>query len=286
LDFYIVIPARNEEDSIAQSLESLTQQTLLPKKIVVVNDNSTDGTQKIIESYVDKYEFISLVNSQSSNKHLPGAKIINAFYTGFETLDSNYDVICKFDADLIFPENYIERLALHFNTHEALGMVSGFCYIEKNSQWVLENLTNKDHIRGALKAYRKQCFEDIGQLKRSIGWDTIDELLAKYYHWELKTDISLQVKHLKPTGASYNVAAKYSQGEAMYKMRLGYTLTCITGLKMCLKKKSLRPIQNYIFGYLKANFDSTTFLVTQDQGKFFRTLRWRGIKNIVFKQNV
>jgi hypothetical protein len=26
--------------------------------------------------------------------------------------------------------------------------------ISKNGEWILENLTDKDHIRGALKAYR------------------------------------------------------------------------------------------------------------------------------------
>ena len=39
---------------------------------------------------------------------------INAFYKGFKTLDDGYDVICKFDADLIFPPNYLETIAHHF----------------------------------------------------------------------------------------------------------------------------------------------------------------------------
>mgnify|MGYP000745629255 CR=1 FL=1 len=169
LNFYIVIPAHNEQDSIGLTLDSLVRQTLLPKKIVVVNDNSTDRTQDIIESYTSKYSWIQLVNTKSSNEHLPGAKIINAFYKGFEVLDNDYDVICKFDADLIFPLNYLEQIALHFNSNEHLGMVSGFCFIERNGQWVLENLTNKDHIRGALKTYRKDCFIQIGKLKPSMG---------------------------------------------------------------------------------------------------------------------
>ena len=43
-----------------------------------------------------------------------------------------------------------------FQSDDKIGMVGGFCYIEKNGNWVLENLTDKDHIRGALKAYRKE----------------------------------------------------------------------------------------------------------------------------------
>ena len=278
MNFYIIIPAHNEQSSIGLTINSLANQTLLPKKVVVVNDNSTDKTEDIIEGYAEKYPWLCLVNSKSSNQHLPGSKIINAFYKGYDTLDNNYDVICKFDADLIFPNNYIERIANHFKANENLGMAAGFCYIEKNNTWILENLTRKDHIRGALKAYRKACFLEIGKLKSSMGWDTVDELLAKYYDWEILTDESLRVKHLKPTGVSYNKASKYLQGEAMYKMRYGLTITFISALKLAYKKRSLSLFKDYMSGYFKAKKRNIAYLVSLDEGKFIRKLRWQGIK--------
>jgi glycosyltransferase involved in cell wall biosynthesis len=279
MNFYIIIPAHNEDACIALTLESLINQSLPAKQIVVVNDNSTDETQAIISKFSAKYSNISVVENISSNKHLPGSKIINAFYKGFETLNDDYDVICKFDADLIFPKHYLEQLAVHFKNNERLGMVAGFCYIKKNEDWVLENLTRKDHIRGALKAYRKQCFLDIGKLKPSMGWDTVDELLAKYYNWELLTDESLHVKHLKPTGISYNKASKYLQGEAMYKMRYGFIITLISALKLAFKKKNLILFRNYMSGYFRAKKQGITPLVTKEQGQFIRKLRWDGMKN-------
>lgn len=274
MNFYIVIPAHNEASFIGKTLESLVSQTVLPKQVVVVNDNSTDDTQHIVE-YFTKHEWISLLNITSSDSHLPGSKIINAFYKGFETLDDNYDVICKFDADLIFPKNYLEQLALHFNSDSKVGMASGFCYIESNGEWVLENLTRKDHIRGALKAYRKACFLEIGKLKPSMGWDTVDELLAKYYGWHIITDESLHVKHLKPTGKSYNKTAKHLQGEAMYKMRYGFAITFISALKLAYKKGNLTLFNDYISGYFKAKKNNAERLVTEEQGKFIRKLRWK-----------
>jgi glycosyltransferase involved in cell wall biosynthesis len=277
LDFYIIIPAHNEESSIGLTLDSLINQSLPPKKVVVVNDNSTDKTQDIVEAIAERHSNISLVNSKSSNEHLPGSKIINAFYKGFETLDENFDVICKFDADLIFPSNYLEQLTYHFNRDNTLGMVSGFCYIEKNSNWILENLTRKDHIRGALKAYRKNCFLEIGKLKPSMGWDTVDELLAKYYDWKVLTDQSLHVKHLKPTGISYNKASKHLQGEAMYKMRYGFFITFISALKLAFKKRKLMLFNNYLAGYFKAKKEKLEFLVSEDEGRFIRNLRWKGM---------
>lgn len=282
MKFYIVIPAHNEEDSIGLTLDSLVYQSLQPHKIVVVNDNSSDGTKKIVENYEEKYQFIKLVNTSSAQLHLPGAKIINAFYKGYKSLDDNYDVICKFDADLIFPKNYLEQLAFHFNTNEKLGMAAGFCYIQKNNEWIIEGLTNKDHIRGALKAYRKECFNNIDKLKPSIGWDTVDELLAKFYKWQIKLDDSLKVKHLKPTGSTYNKASKHLQGEAMYKMRYGIILGILTGLKMAWRKKSLSYFFDYALGYLKALFNKTDYIVTKEQGKFIRNYRWKGIRSKFF----
>lgn len=277
MEFYIIIPAHNEEDFIGKTLESLVKQKLLPKKVVVVNDNSTDNTYQRAEEYASKYTWISVLNTKSSDAHLPGSKIINAFNKGLESLDTNYDIICKFDADLIFPENYLEQIAKHFNAHPKLGMASGFCFIEKNNDWVLENLTNKDHIRGALKAYRKECFEQIGQLKPSMGWDTVDELLAKYHGWQILTDETLHVKHLKPTGKSYNKASKYLQGEAMYKMRYGFWITLISALKLAYKKGSFKLFRDYMNGYFKAKSNKTEFLVSENEGKFIRDLRWKGI---------
>lgn len=279
MNFYIIIPAHNEASSIGLTLDSLVNQTHLPKKVVVVNDNSTDNTQDIVEAIAERHSWVSLVNTTSSNEHLPGSKIINAFYKGFETLDDNYDLICKYDADLIFPKNYLEQLAHHFANNKKLGMAAGFCYIEKDNEWVLENLTNKDHIRGALKAYRKECFNQIGKLKQSMGWDTVDELLAQFYGWTILTDETLKVKHLKPTGISYNKASKYLQGEAMYKMRYGFIITFISALKLAYKKKSFGLFKDYLAGYFKAKKEKMDYLVSEKEGAFIRDLRWKGVFN-------
>lgn len=279
MNFYIVIPAHNEADAIGKTLESLTLQSLQPKKVVVVDDNSSDTTFKIAQDFSLKFNWIMVVQNSSSDEHIPGSKIIKAFYKGFGCLDDNYDILCKFDADLIFPPNYLEVLSEHFTSNEKLGMVSGFCYIEDKGVWVLESLTRKDHIRGALKAYRKQCFMDIGKLKSSMGWDTVDELLAKYHGWEILTDDTLHVKHLKPTGSSYNKSSKHLQGEAMYKMRYGFWIALISALKLAYKKKSIRLFKDYASGYLKAKRNKVDFLVDRNEGKFIRKTRWKGILN-------
>ncbi len=279
MDICIIIPAYNEEDYLANTLQSLVNQTYKIKQIVVVNDNSSDSTQDIIESFTEKYSFIKGLATKSESIHLPGSKVINAFYKGLNLIDNDYEIICKLDADLIFPPNYFETIIEHFKNNTSCGMAGGFCYIKKNGAWVLENLTNKDHIRGALKAYRSECFNQIGGLKNTMGWDTVDELLAQYHGWTIKTDENLKVKHLKPTGLNYSKTARNKQGEAFYKMRYGFILSFIASAKLAYNKKSFLFFKNTLVGFLNSSRKSLDYMVSEKEGKFIRKIRWKGIKS-------
>ena len=282
MKYYIVIPSYNEEALIGLTLQSLISQTVLPSKIVVVNDNSTDRTAEVVLEFAKENPYISLVNKTSENIHLPGSKVIQAFQKGFETLDDNYDLIVKLDADLIFPTNYFETIIKHFESDSKIGMAGGFCYIEKNGDWILENLTDKDHIRGALKAYRKETFQQIGGLKPAMGWDTVDELLCKFHNWKVVTDESLHVKHLKPTGANYNKTARYKQGEAFYSLGYGFWITAIASLKLAMRKGKPLLFMDYINGFWKAKSAKKPMLVNPEQAKFIRNYRLQKMKEKLF----
>jgi len=282
LKTYIIIPAYNEAEFIGETLQSLIDQSRPADKIVVVDDGSTDNTPEIVSEFTKKHPEISLIKNTSKGKHLPGSKVVNAFNLGFKTLDDNFDIVCKFDADLIFPKNYLEKISIHFKENTKIGMVGGFCEIQKNGEWVLENLTGKDHIRGALKAYRKACFKDIDGLKPAMGWDTVDELLAQYHGWEIKTDENLRVKHLKPTGKNYNKTSKYKQGEAFYSLRYGFVITFIASAKLAFKKKDLGFFLNCITGFLYAKNEKRPYLVNKDEGRFIKNLRWKKMQEKLF----
>lgn len=282
MKYYIVIPSHNEEKFIALTLESLARQTVLPSKVVVVNDNSTDKTGEIVMAFAEKHPWITLVNKTSEAIHLPGSKVVQAFQKGLESIDDNYDFIVKADADLIFPDNYFETIISHFKSDDQIGMVGGFAYIEKNGEWILESLTDKDHIRGAFKAYRKACFDQIGGLKPAMGWDTVDELLCKFYDWKVVTDESLKVKHLKPTGANYNKASRYKQGEAFYTLGYGFFITAVASLKLAMRKGKPLLFLDYLKGFWKAKSENKTMLVTPEQAKFVRSYRWKKMKEKLF----
>ena len=277
LRFGIIIPAHNEGDILAQTLNSLLGQTLPAHSIVVIDDNSTDHTATVLADYCRRFPQVKTLYRSSSVQRLPGAKIVQAFNAGLPLVEQ-VDIICKYDADLIFPPNYLETLQTYYLQNPQMGMCGGICSIEKDGKWLKENLTNKNHLRGALKSYRKECFEAIGGLKEAMGWDTVDELLAQYHGWELLVVEDLLVKHLRPTASRYNSQAQYMQGGMFYRLRYGGVLSFLASAKLAYKKRSLRLFWDYMKGYFKAKKEKQPFLVTPEEGKWICAYRWRHIK--------
>ncbi|WP_422084218.1 glycosyltransferase [Ulvibacterium sp.] len=285
MDYYIIIPAHNEEAFLADTLNSIQQQTLLPKKVIVVNDNSTDGTESIIDDFVKSGSPFEKLNIASSTDHLPGRKVINAFNRALEILDGAYDFLVKLDADIILPHNYFERVAEIFRVHPEVGIAGGFAYEKDgNGEWKLNHPMNKDHVRGAFKAYTKACFIAINGLRNAMGWDTVDELLAQYHGFKIFTEDSLEVKHLRPTGKAYNKKARLLQGEAMYTMGYGVLLSGIASLKMALKQRNLNVFFHNLRGFFKAKKKKTPYLISEKEVKFVRKLRWKNIRRKFVKK--
>lgn len=262
---------------MAKTLDSLLGQTLPAHSIVVIDDNSTDHTATVLADYCRRFPQVKTLYRSSSVQRLPGAKIVQAFNAGLPLVEQ-VDIICKYDADLIFPPNYLKTLQTYYLQNPQLGMCGGVCSIEKDGKWLKENLTNKNHLRGALKSYRKECFEAIGGLKEAMGWDTVDELLAQYHGWELLVVEDLVVKHLRPTASRYNPQAQYMQGGMFYRLRYGGVLSFLASAKLAYKKRSLRLFWDYMKGYFKAKKEKQPFLVTPEEGKWIRAYRWRHIK--------
>lgn len=283
MNYYIVIPAHNEEAYLATTLDSVVQQTLLPKKVVIVNDHSTDGTEQIIDRYAAEYAFMEKVNTTSSGLRLPGSKVITAFNAGLEQLDEAYDFIVKLDADLILPADYFEKIAGIFQSHPEVGMAGGFLH-EKDGQgrWKLFHPMDRSHIRGAFKSYTRACFKAMGGLKNAMGWDTLDELLAQFYGFGLYTDESLVIKNLRAVGSAYSKKARLLQGVAMYRMQYGFRLSALASLKMAWKKRKPMVFIDNMRGYLKARIEKQSFIVTNEQGLYIRRLRWKNIRRKLF----
>ncbi len=278
----IIIPAHNEEIFIADCLHSFVHQTHKPDELIVVDDSSSDSTFHIASDFASDHEWIKVVQKESTDEHLPGQKVVEAFNYGLAKASIEYDLIGKFDADIILPENYFEKMLNHFQANWLLGMCSGLLYVEKNGKWVYEKIAKPSHVRGPIKLYFRKVFELMDGLRLGTGWDTVDALLCQYHNFEVKTDPTLLVKHLRPTGHGYSTKNHRAKGEALFKMRYGLPLAKLALLKMSLQAKSPKLYILGIWGYLSAYVIRPPRFVTSKEGSFIRKLRWKGVlRNLV-----
>ena len=290
MKFLLIIPTHNEEKNILFCLESLKNQTFQDFKCIIVNDGSTDKTKEIVGKFVEnnlQFEIFNLKESEYS----PGAKVVRTFNKGLESVNlKDFDIVCKFDADIIFPENYLKKINEVYEKNPKAGMVSGIVKIKKSifeknlafdfkdekSQWTFENISSKNHVRGPIKSYRKECFQDMNGLRPVLGWDNIDVMLAKKHGWEVLTIKGLWVKHLRPTAYKYKNQKAEKLGEYFYNIGLSFPLTLISSGKSSLKNKSFFEFFITLKSFLKQNHPRS---LSKDEIQFIRNLRWKEMLN-------
>ena len=295
MKFLIIIPAHNEENNISFCLESLKKQNFQDFVCMIVNDGSTDRTAEIINNFKIQDSRFRVLDLETS-EHSPGAKVVRTFDKGLQALDwKDFDVVCKYDADIVFPTNYLEKINQTFETNPKAGIVSGLVYIKKyksnseiknlrnpnenwldfsnkNNEWIFENLSSKNHVRGPIKAYRKECFEDMNGLRTVLGWDNLDILLAKKHGWDVVTIKDLWVKHLRPTAYKYKSQKAEKLGQYFYNIGLSLPLAMISSAKSSFKNRSAKEFFITINSFLKQKERQN---LSTEEIKFIRNLRWK-----------
>ncbi len=99
----VFTPAYNAQKTIGRLYESLKRQTEKDLQWVVVNDGSTDNTEKLINSYIDE----NILNIKYGSFENQGK--YSAYNKGLDLADGEY-FICV-DADDYIPDDTIHRIA-------------------------------------------------------------------------------------------------------------------------------------------------------------------------------
>jgi poly-beta-1,6-N-acetyl-D-glucosamine synthase len=211
----LITPLRDEEGYIEAMIESIIAQSVRPTKWLIVDDGSTDKTPVIVRRYCERFDFIELLQLPPRTERRPGGE--GAIAAALNSLDlSQFDFLARFDADLLFENDYFERILAKFVENPQLGIAGGGLYINRNGRLIPEQAPEY-HVRGALKMYRRECFNELGGLATYIGWDTIDEVSAWSRGWKTSSFMDIRVIHRRPTGEGMQAVRIYRErGRAEY----------------------------------------------------------------------
>lgn len=94
-----LVPAHNEQASIAATIQALLAQSRVPDRIIVLSDNSTDNTLKAAQ----RFPWPVTAIATQDNKH----KKSGALNYGWRTYCQDADVVICLDADTVLPPNAI-----------------------------------------------------------------------------------------------------------------------------------------------------------------------------------
>lgn len=252
MDYIVITPVYNEEKLLSNYIDSIVNQATKPVKLILVDDNSTDDSAEIIKAYCRKHNWIVYIHHPAARKKSQGAKVIRAFNYGLENISlKEVDFISKIDADLELPLNYFKEVINVFSSKPEVGITGGYILEKKKGNWCRINQANY-HIRGALKSYRVESFNQIEGLMPVLGWDGLDEMKIFYNGWE-SHNIEIGVKHFRSASIDYNQRClAFKKGYSNYKSGSNLFLAIIRALVRIKKKPYLIYSIYYLTGYTKA----------------------------------
>jgi hypothetical protein len=200
--YVLITPARNEQDFLEGTIQSVISQTLRPVRWVIVSDGSTDRTDDIVRLCAVKHDWVELVRMPERKERNFAGKVI-AFKAGLDRLKGlDFEVLGNLDADITFEPGYFEFLMGKFAENPRLG-VGGTPFQENGVQYDYR-FTSVEHVSGACQMFRKQCFEDIGGYTpiRGGGIDLVAVVSARMKGWETRSFLEKACEHHRKMGTA------------------------------------------------------------------------------------
>jgi biofilm PGA synthesis N-glycosyltransferase PgaC len=281
VSYVIVTPVKDEERYLPLTLRSVTRQTLLPRRWIIVSDGSVDQTAQIARQWAARHHWITVVEKENEGPRRRGGGVVRAFYRGFELVrDEPWEFVVKLDGDLSFGPKFFERIFAEFARRPRLGISSGVSYAWTGRRWV-EEKASRGYTYGETKVYRRRCFEQIGGLVEHMGWDGIDHIKAIQLGWEAERTREVFYHHRRQGQATGFVRAELEEGLCSYYMGYHPLFLVARGIKRmrCYPYGvgGLALIGSYWWSWLKRR-------PRYEDAGFVRFLRRNQVRKLLFQK--
>ena len=184
MKFSILVPAYNEEQSIASCLNSLISVAYDDKKIIVIDDASTDHTVQAVEEFLDKG--VILVRREKNGGRAA------ALNSGLQRATG--EVIITTDADTVVPSDWLQRFLSCFEQQGVVAVGGAYQAYNKdkplvNATSILDQILNgvfrkslvPNKLSGVNSAIIRKVLLDLGGFNENSWWSEDSEL-----GWKLK----------------------------------------------------------------------------------------------------
>lgn len=121
----VIIPCFNDGKYIMKALQSIYIQTLLPEKIIIVDDGSNAETKKVLKNI--KHSSVEIIYQENKG-------VSNARNTAIELAQTDY--ILNLDADDYFEPSFIEKAVDVLKNNNQVVAVSSYCRAFNNDKTI------------------------------------------------------------------------------------------------------------------------------------------------------
>jgi glycosyltransferase involved in cell wall biosynthesis len=285
LSCVLITPARNEATFIEKTIKSMTSQTVLPARWVIVNDGSTDGTAAIVHRHAAAHAWIDVIDMPPRKERSFAAKVhcFNAGYAKVKSLD--HDIVGNIDGDISFGADHLEFLLEQFAKDSTLGVAGTIFKEDGGYSSDVDSFEGQNHVAGQFQLFRRRCFADIGGYvaHRAGGIDWIAVTTARMKGWKTRSFREKSFFHHRSLGTAERgrLASSFSYGEKDYYLG-GHPLWELFRVAYRMSK---RP---YIVdglaigsGYAWAAMQRIDRPVSNDLMRFHRNEQMRKLKTIL-----
>ena len=229
----IIIPTYNERDNIGiliNEIMKVKDDNNLVLEVIVVDDNSYDGTVEVVEGLMRKYDCIKLLRRPRK------MGLGSAYKDGFKL--STKPIIVTMDADLSHDPKVLPSMVEPIHNSQA-DIVLGSRYIEGGAieGWPLKRriiskganflarlilgLEVKDTTTG-YRAYRREVFKQITKMSRRNYFDFQIEVLylAKKYNWRV-AEVPITFRDRSRGKSKFNIREVLKFAWTLTSLRLG-----------------------------------------------------------------
>jgi glycosyltransferase involved in cell wall biosynthesis len=222
MKYVLISSSHNEEKLIALTLDSVTRQTQLPERWVIVDDGSADRTGEIAESYAKIFSWITVLHNPHREGRSFAAKAdnVNAAFTKLESDRINFDIVGNLDTDTDFAPDYMEFLMQKFEENPRLGVAGTPFTQDGGYDSTKDSFEGENYVAGPVQLFRRDCFREIGGYVANPagGVDWIAVMMARLKGWTVRSFDDRRYHHHRSMGTAERgeVKALFSYGEKDY----------------------------------------------------------------------